>query len=178
MRRSRSKFYTDVISCEPERTEKSSVAETEFEKQRGISRVELRRGYAQVSISGINDAVDQGRLSALELMKNSGINIDFLKFTPDGLSFLVADADAGRVATELARFQVEISENRNVVLVHAVNLRDEEGLLARIVAKAIATGAAIDHLGDMHDRLLIVTSAEGADRIAKQLQQEMAGAAS
>lgn len=175
MRRSRSKFYTDVISCEPELETKTNAAETEFEKQRGISRVELRRGYAQVSIDGFVDQVDARRLEALERVQRAAINIDFLKFTPDGLSFLVASTDSGKVIAALGDISFELSEDRNVVLVHAVNMRDEEGLLARIVASAIATGAPIDHLGDMHDRLLIVTSAQGAAKISSELSKQISG---
>lgn len=41
-------------------------------------------------------------------------------------------------------------------MVHAVNIRDEEGLIAKIIKAAISTSAHVDHIGDMHDRLLMV----------------------
>jgi len=50
-------------------------------------------------------------------------------------------------------------------LVHAVNMRDEEGLIAEIVQSAIASEAQIDHIGDGHDRLLLVASAESVEKI-------------
>jgi len=56
------------------------------------------------------------------------------------------------------------------VLVHAVSIRDEEGLIAGIVHTAIALGIRIDHVGDMHDRMLMVVQKEDAERLAAHVR--------
>lgn len=53
----------------------------------------------------------------------------------------------------------------------AVNMRDEEGLIASIVQQAITSGGKVSHLGDMHDRLLLVVESKDADKIADQFRR-------
>lgn len=176
-RRTRHKFHTDPISCDVPAQAAVSQRETEFEKQRGISGVDIRTGFAQVQVSDLEGDVSQERLHVLAILRDAGISLDFLKFTPTGLSFLISETEAPKVTAALtsAKGTHQIDRGRSVVLVHAVNMRDEEGLLAEVVSAAISSGAAIDHLGDMHDRLLIVTSAEGANLIKKTVIGQFLG---
>jgi aspartokinase len=108
------------------------------------------------------------RLAVLEAVANSGLSIDFLKLTPSGMSFVVPqDQDhLLKMALESARVESSVRADRSIVTVHAVNMRDEEGLIAGIVQSAIASGAQIDHIGDGFDRLLLVVSAEHAEKLA------------
>ncbi|HLK14112.1 MAG TPA: hypothetical protein VKT78_04850, partial [Fimbriimonadaceae bacterium] len=59
------------------------------------------------------------------------------------------------------------------VLVHAVNMRDEEGLIARVVQEVIASGARMDHISDMHDRMLVVVHTEDAGPVKKRLEANL-----
>ena len=153
------------------------VSTTEFEKGRGISRVEVRSGYAQVHISDLVEPLTQSRLSVLENAATAGISLDFLKFTPDGMSFLVREEDAAPLVEALTKGEAKLSsaqinakQGRDVVMVHAVNMRDEEGLIASIVLQAIRSGAEIGHVSDMHDRVLIVVAKEDSSRLKDQLE--------
>ena len=154
-----------------------AISETEFEKPRGIRRVEVREGYAQAHITGLQEPLTKSRIRVLEAVAQAGVSLDFLKFTSAGLSFLVKGEDSERLSSALqahgCRFSVQ--KDRRVVIVHAVNIRDEEGLLASIVLKAIGTGAQVDHISDMHDRMLMVVSAEEADRVQAALGGELVG---
>ena len=69
--------------------------------------------------------------------------------------------------------RVEIEGNCCIVSVHAVNMQDEEGLVAGIVSEVIASGLQVDHIGDMHDRLLLVTDQETGDRLATALEAKI-----
>lgn len=148
---------------------------TEFEKRRGISRVEVRHGFAQVHVSGVGPDVMPGRLSALQAVADGGISLDFLKLTPSGISFLVpADcADDVRTALEATGFDFMLHRPRSIVLVHAVNMRDEEGMIAVIVKTLIETGAPVDHVGDMHDRMLMVVHTDDAERVADRFRESL-----
>jgi hypothetical protein len=53
-------------------------------------------------------------------------------------------------------------------------MRDEEGLIARIVEQAIATGTSVEHVGDMHDRLLLVVATEASKSLVPSLQKRLA----
>lgn len=141
--------------------------DTEFEQPRGVVLPEVRPGYATVILSGLNRPVSAARVAALEAAAKAGVSIDFLKFTQSGLSFLCGEADQAKAefAMREAGFECEALPDRSVVIARAVNMRDEEGLMARIISAAIESGAPIDHISDMHDRALIVTDRRGAEAI-------------
>lgn len=148
--------------------------ETEFEKRRGISSIEVRSGLAQVHISNLLGVVTQARLNVLDALANAGISIDFLKLTPTGLSFLVTDQEAAAVTAAVRDHAIDCSvrPHQAIVLVHAVNIRDEEGLVGDIVCAVIESGVTIEHTGDMHDRLLLVVSANSVDRVVATLRKQ------
>lgn len=149
--------------------------ETAFEKGRGINHIEVRTGYANVHVFGLGLPVVEERMKVLQAVADAEVSIDFLKLPQDGLSFVISSRESEKIADCLTRLRVqyELHSDRAILLAHAVNMRDEEGLIARIVSEAIASGAEIDHLGDMHDRVLIVTDTSGAQKISDQIRQNL-----
>ncbi len=150
------------------------IQETAFEKRRGVSKVEVQSGFAQVHISQLPDPLQRHRLLALEQLKEAGVGLFFLKLTPTGLSFLVKEENVGKLEV---RFKgvvdtYSLRSGKSVVVVHAVNMRDEEGLLAGILSQAIASGARIEHLGDMHDAVCIAATHEDAQKIAAAIESK------
>lgn len=175
----RGNTVTETLSCDLASPINVPTAPTEtaFEKRRGVSRVEVRRGFAQVHVSDLKGDLAQARLLTLEAIAGAGVSLDFLKLTPDGLSFVVreADADALKEALVGLNVTVDVIPDRHIVMVHAVNMRDEEGLIAQIVLTSISSDAAIDHIGDMHDRTLMVVDARHSDRVQKQVEKVLLG---
>lgn len=145
----------------------------DFEKRPGVNRVEVRHGHAQAHVFSLSAPVMDERLRVLKAVSDASISIDFLKLTEDGLSFILSEADISAVQKTLSGCKVQFSmlESVSIVLVHAVNMRDEEGLIASIVQQAITSGGKVSHLGDMHDRLLLVVESEDADKIADQFRR-------
>jgi len=176
-RRARSRFHTESIDCAPTapKVVVETMRETEFEKRRGISRIEIREGYVQVHVAGLQEPLMPSRLAILQAIRDAEISLDFLKLTTNGLSFLVTADQSGAVQATLEGQAPELSvrQDRRVVMVHAVNMRDEEGLIARIVAAAIASGAQLEHVGDMHDRMLIVTDGPGATLVSQAIRSRL-----
>lgn len=147
---------------------------TTFEKPRGVSKIEVRSGYAQVHLGDLGSPLADARLAVLKRVADAGISIDFLKLTPGGLSFLVQEAHADDVtrALSVAPCKTTVTGGRSIVLVYAANLRDEEGLLAKLVSIANACGVNMEHVSDMHDRMLLVTDDESARTLADRYQGE------
>lgn len=170
----RTNYVTEPLSCDPAepRTPPRALAETEFEKKRGISAIEVRPGFAQVHVSRLGRQLTEQRLRVLRAVADVEVSIDFLKLTPSGLSFLVPEdrADVVSQALEGSEVHFSVRKDRSIVLVHAVNIRDEEGLIASIVKEAIASGVTVDHVGDMHDRLLMVVKSDDAHRVAEHFR--------
>lgn len=151
------------------------VSETEFEKRRGINRVELRKEMAQARVWGLAHPITESRLAVLRAIRDAEISIDFVKLATDGLSFVIPESRAAATESTLksAGVQFSLERGRCIMLVHAANMRDEEGLIARIVSEVIASGAHIDHLGDMHDRILLVTASADADALAARIEDRL-----
>lgn len=151
------------------------AGETEFEAPRGVSRVDVRRGSVRAHVSRLPEPADESRMRVLEAVARAGVSIDFLKFTPSGLSFLANEDALGVLEATLTTVSETFSvrADRCVVLVHAVNMRDEEGLMALVLAAAIGVGAEIEHIGDMHDGLLLVVPDEFGDALAERLRADL-----
>jgi len=144
---------------------------TEFEKRRGVSRVEVRSGFAQAHLANLGGQIAEKRLRVLGAVADAGISLDFLKMTPMGLSFLIREDSVKELGKVLEGLSLEYSlrEGRSVVLVHAVNIRDEEGLIARILQAAVGGGTTVHHISDMHDRVLMVVDSADAEKLAQTI---------
>ncbi len=153
------------------------TVETEFERPRGISEVEVRPGYAQVYAGLSEGASTEEALELLDAVAQKSVSIDFLKLTATGISFVCKEDQAEAVKEALAAISTEfqITDGRCILYAYAVNMRDEAGLIARIVAEAIGTGAVIDHVSDMHDRVLIVTDQGGSELIKSRIEEKLMG---
>jgi len=147
--------------------------ETAFEKGRGLNQIEIRRGFASARVELDADANPSTRLVALKALSKAAISIDFLKFTHDGFSFVVAESDSQRLIDCLTanNYGHEVITDRCVLMAHAVNMRDEEGMVSRIVSDVIASGVSIEHMGEMHDRLLMLMSREDAEHAVNRLRE-------
>lgn len=151
------------------------AGETEFEKKRGINAVEIRKGLTRAYVSDLPHPVFESRLAVLKALREAGVSIDFLKFGHDAMSFVADESCQAQLESALKKVQgtIEVEGNCCIVSVHAVNMQDEEGLVARIVSEVIASGEDVDHVGDMHDRLLLVTDSQTGERLAVSLQKRI-----
>ena len=109
----------------------------------------------------------------MEAVANAGISLDFLKLTPTGISFVIPAEKTQLTSDTLNAEGVtnQLATGRGIVLVHAVNMRDEEGMIAGILRRVIETGITVDHASDMHDRILIVTDAAQAEKFKTIIEQ-------
>ncbi len=149
--------------------------EVEFEERRGIRRVELRRGLIRVHVHKVPEPYTEQRIHLLGKLRLADLSIDFLKLTREGLAFIAKQSDEGVVRATLDELSVpySIQRDRCIVEIWAVNMRDEQGLSASLVADAVESGARLDHLGDMHDRLLMVVDESIGESLADKLRGRM-----
>jgi aspartokinase len=147
---------------------------TKFEKARGLSSVTIRDGFVQVHISGWESNRAEQRLEVLRACRVAAVSIDFLKLTRSGMSFLTKDenAEAIQKVLEASGHKFSLRKPCSVVLAHAVNIRDEEGLVANIMKTAIEGGFHVHHISDMHDRAIMVVDTDQAQALAKELASE------
>ncbi len=155
------------------------VSEVEFEEGRGVNLIEIRDGFAGIQVSELGQPLFPARMDVLNRVAAAGISIDFLKLTLDGLSFLIPEGKMAEADKALSSIQgkSEVKGARSVVLAHAANMRDEEGLIAQLVSAAIESGAEIEHLSDMHDRIMLVVRSKDAPHLKNFLRSKFGGAA-
>lgn len=148
---------------------------TKFEKPRGVSGITVRHGFAQAHVSGWETNIAEQRLDVLRLLADAAISIDFLKMTPSGMSFLAPAEKADTVESVLQSVGARYSLRKpcSVILAHAVNIRDEEGLVARIMKAAIEADFRIHHISDMHDRAILVVDSDEAGRLTQTLENSV-----
>lgn len=146
--------------------------QVEFERPRDVYEFETRAGYAHIHIHGMEAPLQEARIRALEGVARAGVSIDFLKLTQSGMAFLVAEEQAQKTQDALTALGMSFRAGQDyaILIVRSVNMRDENGRIAKIVSIAIGTGSRIDHLSDMHDRVLIVTPREHASELADALR--------
>lgn len=149
----------------------------DFEIRPGVHRVELKHGYTQVHVTNLGEPLAERRIEVLRMVADAGISLDFLKLTHCGLSFLVPDRQLEPVREVAARLpgNTSVESGRSVLSVHAPNMRDEEGLMASIVHRALESGCAVSHVGDMHDSLMLVVETEGSEQVAEEFRATLIG---
>ncbi len=149
----------------------------ELDTHRGVSHIEHRPGLAQVHVSLDSLRLDGERVRVLEVVAADGISLNFIKMTPAGMSFLIAasKSEAVKALLETNHFEVEVIGERSVVIAHAPNMRDEPGLIARIVRATILSGSSVDQVGDMHDRVLLVVPSDHAEHVTALLHRNLIG---
>ena len=148
-------------------------SQTFFETARGISSVEVAYGQALIVVSGIAEKdAECGRIEALRALAERGVSLDFLKLSPHGLSFILPEgvAEDAVAALQKSGLDAESVLGRVIVTVSAPNIRDESGLVAGIAECVVRSGAAIDHVGDMHSSVQIVVDSGNAEAAKEALE--------
>lgn len=147
--------------------------ETEFEVRRGISRITLEPGYAQVHVSRIPDeSLHLERLRVLRMLADNGVSAKFPKLTPSGISLTISEDYAEQVEKALnsCGLHFSVRKGRSVMSVHAPSIREEDGLISRIIGYAITSGVHIDHIGDMHDQTTMVIESGSAEKLLENFE--------
>jgi len=148
-----------------------SSGEQRFELPRGVREIEVRTGFAQVHIRS-NGNLPLERIEILRILADAGISHKYLKLTLDGLAFIIADSqvDETKQALSNAGVDFEMNPGRSLILVHAIGMREEPGMLAKILQAATASGVSVDHIGDMHDKMFMVLRDEVAEDTASRIR--------
>ena len=149
----------------------------ELDTHRGVSHVERRPGLAQVHVNLDRSRLSQARLDVMQAIADDGMTLNFVKLTPAGISFLVREETQKQIGDLLTRLQLpfEVIGRRSVVIAHAPNMREDQGLIARIIRTTIESGVRIDQVGDMHDRVLVMVPSEEAEHLESLLEQRLVG---
>jgi len=148
-----------------------------FEAPRGVTEIEVSHGFAQVQTHLGGQDLAATRLQVLKLLADSNISHKYLQLTPEGLAFVIRDAQVVPAIEVLsaAGFKFELHEGRSIILVKAPGIWEEKGMIASVMEAAIASGVEVDHVGDMHDRMYMVVRGEVAEDTAAKFRRQVFG---
>ncbi len=147
----------------------------ELDTHRGVSHVGARGGFAQVHVALDRSDISRARLDFLQEIADAGISLRFVKLTPAGISFLIDQSDETSVRELLGAlgFEFEMLGHRSLVITYAPNMRDEPGLIAKIIRTTIESGVEVGQVGDMHDRVLLMVASDEADKLRLLLESRL-----
>lgn len=152
------------------------MASQTFEAQRGISSVEMADGFALIQVFGLPQAgFLERRIECLDHLAANGVSFDFLRLSTDGFSFVVPNRDAAKVESPLNELGVRFEQlaKQSLVTVSVPNLREENGLLAKIIEIVAATGVQVNSIGDTHTSVLILLAAADAVIVSDMLRSRV-----
>ncbi len=135
--------------------------------------MEIAAGFALVQVFGIAPAdLLQKRIECMEQLASGGVSFDFLRLSTDGFSFVVPGRDAEKVDAPLNSLKVRFEKiaNQSLITVSVPNLREENGLLAKIVELVATTGVQVNSIGDTHTSVLILLPADDAKSVSQLLR--------
>jgi aspartokinase len=145
----------------------------ELETRRGISEVEVRHGFAQIHLDLGREDLAARRISLLGLLADAGISHKYLQLTRSGLAFIITEEQVDAIRIALDGRPYELNLERSIVLVNAVGMREERGMIASILQAAIASGVQIDHIGDMHNKMFMVVRGDVAEETAERFREQL-----
>jgi aspartate kinase len=149
-----------------------------FEKERGVTSVTAKGGYAYVIVA-LDPLGPSGPRAAQELdvyrtLTERGISINLVKLHPSSLSFVVNQAEAPAVEQALgaAGFRSTCTSSVSMVSLYAAGMRGLSGIMARITGALLRAGVAILQTGDGPDTVFCLVESPFAPAAMHALCEE------
>lgn len=162
-------------------------ASVHFERERGVTEVQVTRGVAHVTVRlGKNDPSGE-RLALLQALGAASISLFLIKLHPDAISFAVRpgeqDGAESRLGDAADRCEAVLrAQNADYVLLRDLGLvavvagamRDLSGVMARIYEALVAAGVRVRQTGDAYNAVLCLVRGDEAERAADALRRAFA----
>jgi aspartokinase len=156
------------------------AAETvHFEKDRGVTEVEVTRGIAHVTVRFNPESVAQDRLTALKRFAEANVPVFLVKLLPTGISFALRPAQVETGTALLTQLKAEMGieyalrDDLGLVTTRAGAMRDLSGIMATIYETLVAEGVMVRQTGDAYNAVHCLVPGELSDRAADALMKRL-----
>lgn len=144
-----------------------------FEKERGVTEVQVLRGVAHILARFGAGRVAEDRLELLQSLAANNVPVFLVKLHPAGLSFALREnhVAAGAALLTEAGVEHEMTPDLAVVTILAGAMRDLSGVMAAIYEALVAESIMVRQTGDAYNAVLCLVAGEEADRAALTLRE-------
>lgn len=150
-----------------------------FEKERGVTEVEVTRGIAHVTVRLNPERVAADRLALLKRFAKATVPVFLVKLLPTGISFALRAAQVETGTALLAELKEEMGaeytlrEDLGLVTTRAGAMRDLSGIMATIYEALVAEGITVQQTGDAYNAVHCLVPGELGDRAADALMKRL-----
>ena len=143
-----------------------------FEKERGVTEVNVTRGVAHVTVELPPATLGKERLALLKLLAGENIPVFLVKLHPTGISFALRETfvEAGEALLVTHHIEHTLVTGLALVAVVAGAMRDLSGVMALIYQAMVGTGILVQQTGDAYNAVLCLVSGADGDRAADALR--------
>jgi Aspartokinases len=145
-----------------------------FERERGVSRVDVTPGVAHVSVRFADAARAQSeRLSLLQALAAASVPVFMVKLGPDSLCFAIrAEAvDAGEAVLKERGHDYTMWRDLALLSIMAGAMRDLSGVMAGIYEALVGQGIPVRQTGDAYNAVHCLVEGAVAERGAAALRE-------
>ena len=131
-----------------------------FEKERGVTAVQVTRGIAHATIELPAENLPAERLALLQSLAAEGIPVFLVKLHPTGLSFALRQEQVENGVRLLEQRGVShvVLRDLGLVSVIAGAMRDLSGVMSSIYEALVEAGVAVRQTGDAYNAVLCLVS--------------------
>lgn len=153
-----------------------------FERERGVTEVQVTPGIAHVTVRFSPNTASEERLALLQALGAANISLFLIKLHPGAISFAVrpergegASAVEGCESILRARgCDYTLLRDLGLVAVVAGAMRDLSGVMARIYEAMVTAGVGVRQTGDAYNAVLCLVSGRETERAAEALRRAFA----
>lgn len=148
-----------------------------FERERGVTEIEVARGITHVTVRLPEAEVGRGRLTLLRHFADANIPVFLVKLLPTGLSFALREGQAAEGRTLLTAsanelpLEVVVQENLGLVSTRAGAMRDLSGVMAGIYEVLTGEGVPVQQTGDAYNAVHCLVPGDKVDHAAQALRK-------
>ncbi|GAB4457234.1 MAG: hypothetical protein OHK0029_16650 [Armatimonadaceae bacterium] len=153
---------------------------TYFEKERGVSEVEVVHGISHLVLTLSEESLVSNRLTLLKRLADANVPVFLLKLLPRGISFALREAqvEAGTILLnelkETIGFTYEHRSDLALVTIRAGAMRDLSGVMAAIYEILVEGNLLIYQTGDTYNAVYCLLDGSTANQAAERLRRRFA----
>lgn len=159
-------------------------ASVHFERERGVTEVQVTRGIAHVTVRFPQGNLAGERLALLQALGAANISLFLIKLHPDAISFAVRSEsrlrDGGKAVEDCEAIlrargsDYTLLRDLSLVAVVAGAMRDLSGVMARIYEAMVESNVRVRQTGDAYNAVLCLVAGDEAERAADALRRTFA----
>ena len=144
-----------------------------FEKERGVTEVQIVRGIAHTIVTLPTENEDAARLALLKALASASVPVFMVKIDSGSLSFAIRQSaiEAGEAVMNTVGYPYQMNRDLATLSIVAGAMRDLSGVMARIYEALVGQGIEVYQTGDAYNAVHCLVAGSDADKGAQALHK-------